>query len=239
MGAAALGIRNLLILERRQAEGGDQPDAKAGVRSRLRRPVADARIDRDRRAADRHQGCRRRRASSSAPPTRRSIRSPTGSRPAEGQGRGRRAIRADPVLHGCRRASAATCARLAEAGVMPRARDADRRQSAALGEIGELDEQHLFGTIIPDAMIARLGEGDRSGRRRPAHLRRVYRGDCRDPRRRRRAHHGAGQRRGGAGGDRGGAPTRCRSVRRALAGQSPRLEACGAARSSLARRSGR
>ena len=81
MGASALGIRNLLLLRGDEPTPGDQPDAK---------PVFDL----DSRALSRRRGgsddgelptgtkvAGATRASSSAPPMRRSIRRPTGSRP--------------------------------------------------------------------------------------------------------------------------------------------------------------
>ena len=45
-------------------------------------------------------------------------------------------------------------ARLAEHGV--KAAVPDRHLAAALGQVGALDAEKLFGTIIPDATIARL-----------------------------------------------------------------------------------
>ena len=89
---------------RRRSQGRRPARHQAGVRSRFEDADRMAREHaRRRRTADRHARSRATRRSSSAPPTCRSIRRPTGSRQARGQDRRRRAIRADPVLHGCRR----------------------------------------------------------------------------------------------------------------------------------------
>ena len=53
--------------------------------------------------------------------------------------------------------------------------------------------EKLFGTIISDAIVARMDSRRRSGRRRSADLPRTARRACRHSRRRRRASHGAGQ----------------------------------------------
>ena len=81
MGASALGIQNLLILGGDKPTAGDQPEAKAVFDLDSTLAVADRQGYRRRRAADRHQGAARASRSSSAPPMRRSTRSPTGSRP--------------------------------------------------------------------------------------------------------------------------------------------------------------
>ncbi len=57
-------------------------------------------------------------------------------------------------------------------------------------------KEKLFGTIIPDATVARLEAAVRSGRRRQQTLRRPDAGARHHPRRCRRPHHGAGQRGG-------------------------------------------
>ena len=69
------------------------------------------------------------------------------------QDRGRLRVRADPVLHGCRRGAAlhGAARRAWRAAAVP-----DRDFAAALGQVGALDAEKLFGTIIPDATIARL-----------------------------------------------------------------------------------
>ena len=77
MGAAALGIRNVLVLTGDDPKAGDQPDTKPvfDIDSRtLHRDRAPA--ARRRQAADRTRGRRQGRHSSSAPPTCRSIRRP-------------------------------------------------------------------------------------------------------------------------------------------------------------------
>ena len=89
-------------------------------------------------------------------------------------------------------------------------------------------KNHLYGTIIPEALIARMERSRRAGARRRAHLRRTDRGACHHTRRRRRAHHGAGQRRGDPGSDQGGAGARSQSCRlKVIFSRRPAPPPCG------------
>ena len=150
MGAAALGIRNLLVLTGDDPKAGDQPDTKPvfdiDSRAADRHRAAPAR---PRRTADRPQG---RGQGGLLPRRRRYADRPAGGLAAEGarrQGRRRRPVRADAVLHGC-------------GAVAPLRRRARRRRPDA-GELKMLIgvnplrsaksaawmKTNLFGTIIP------------------------------------------------------------------------------------------
>ena len=142
MGAAALGIRNLLLLTGDDPKAGDQPDTKA---------VFD--IEFDDADRDRARGCATtascrpaarspaRPHSSSAPPTCRSIRRRAGSPTAL----------AAKVAAGAQFAQTQFCmdtaivrryvGRLAETGLTRQARHPGRHHTAALGQVGALDAE--------------------------------------------------------------------------------------------------
>ena len=109
MGAAALGIRNLLLLKGDDPKQGDQPDAKPVFDYDTAALTAVAVAIRDKgelptgkkvggKARFLHR--RGRRADRSA--------GRLGAEEPQGQDRGRLRIRADAVLHGCRRWCGAT-----------------------------------------------------------------------------------------------------------------------------------
>ena len=181
MGAAATGRAQPAAADRRRSQGRRPARDQAGVRRRFRHAHRDgARHARPGRAADRPQDRRARRASSSAQPTCRSTHRPAGSRQACRQDRGRRGVRADPVLHGCgvvRRYAAA--ARGARGDARPLS--AHRHRAAALGQIGALDEGAPSAPSFPTTSSTRLERGQRSGGGRPAHLHRPDRGIVRIP----------------------------------------------------------
>ena len=104
MGAAALGIRNLLMLTGDDPKAGDQPETKPVFDINSRTLIETARRLRDDgtlptgRKVDRQGRVFHRRS--------RHADRPAGRLAAEGasrQGRSRRAVRADAVLHGCGR----------------------------------------------------------------------------------------------------------------------------------------
>ena len=157
MGAAALGMRNLLVLAATIPRQGDQPDAK---------PVFDldtAALTADRGRDARHAAnCRRGTkvggkaeffiGAADAP-----IDPPAGWKPKSLKAKiaAGCAVRADPVLHGCRRGAALHGA----------ARRGRRRQLISMligvsplrsAKSARWIKDKLFGSIIPDAIIERL-----------------------------------------------------------------------------------
>ena len=106
MGAAALGIRNLLLLKGDDPKQGDQPDAKPVFDYDTAALTAVAVAMRDKGELPtgkkwRQGGFLHRRG-------RRADRSAgrLGAEEPQGQDRGGLRVRADPVLHGCRRGAA-------------------------------------------------------------------------------------------------------------------------------------
>ena len=160
LGAAALGIHNILVLAGDDPKAGDQPEAKPVLRPRQPRP------DRD--------GAPHAHASTSCRPAPRSRASSTWCIGAadvpvdpppdwkpEGparQGRGRRGFRADAVLHGHRRRAplrgAAARARL-------QAADPDRRGADSVGALGALDAREAVRHHRPRRDRRAAGEGRR------------------------------------------------------------------------------
>ena len=156
MGAAALGIKNLLILTGDDPKAGDQPDTK---------PVFDV----DSRTL--METARRLRDDGTLPTGRKvegkadffigaadmPIDPPAGWQPtsAPRQGQSRRAIRADPVLHGCRH-RAPLCRVLEAAGVTKQLSILIGVNPLRSAKSAAWMKSHLFGTIIADAYIARL-----------------------------------------------------------------------------------
>ena len=223
MGAAALGIRNLLLLRGDDPKAGDQPDAK---------PVFDldsTRADRDgagdarrRRAADRHA-----RSPASAAllhrRRRRAGRSAAGLAADEPRRQGRRPARSSPRPSSAWMPAwcAATLARLAEAGL---------RAIFLLIGVNPLrsakSARWMKQQPVRHHHPGRDDRAARRGRRSGAEGRRI----CVElieelathPGRRRRAHHGAGQRRGGAGG----ASTQARRRLPATSGSANAVERC-------------
>ena len=207
MGAAACGVHNLLCLTGDDPKAGDQPETKAVFDIDSTTLTATARRSaRQGRVAVRTQGRRRR---AFLPRRRRRADRPAAglaARQARRQDRGRRRIRADPVLHGCRD-RAPLCrpprpARGARATLFLLVGIAPLRSAKSARWM----QKHLYGTIIPEAYRRTAGtappipaaEGQRI-------CRRADRGTGGHPGRRRRAHHGAGQRGRGARRHREGA----------------------------------
>ena len=144
-------------------KAGDQPETKAVFDIDSATLTRIARDLRDRRAALRAQGHRHAHVFS----RRRRCADRSAARLAAGQARSesrsRRAIRADPVLHGCRRSCGATPARLEGAQAL---RDffliigvAPLRSAKSARWM----QQHLYGTIIPDALVRTARARGRSG----------------------------------------------------------------------------
>ena len=137
LGAAALGIHNILVLAGDDPKAGDQPEAKAvfdldsrgllamAHRMRARAEAAFGHRDRGQPRAGARRG---RRAGRSA--------ARLGPEGPVRQGRGRRGLRADAVLHGHRR-RAPLCGAAARARLQ--AADPDRRRADSLGALGALD----------------------------------------------------------------------------------------------------
>ncbi len=200
MGAAAVGVRNLLMLRGDDPTAGDQPDAK---------PVFDhdARgLLRDRAQAARRQG---------ELPTGRKVAGkaafflgaadgpidPAGRLGAEGL--------AAKIAAGAQFVQTQFCM---DAGVVRRymARLAEHGVSGLSIIIGIAPlrsaksarwmKEKLFGTIIPDAMVARMEAASDPVAEGRAICVDLIRELSDNPRRRRRAHHGAEQRRRRAGG---------------------------------------
>ena len=157
MGAAALGIRNLLILTGDDPKAGDQPDTKPVFDVNSKTPDRDrAAAARRGHAAHRPQGrgqgrlLHRRGRHADRPAGR------LATQFAARQGQVRRAIRADAVLHGCRRRAPLHRPRSNRRGLT--------KQLAILIGVNPLRsaksaawmKSHLFGTIIPDAFIERM-----------------------------------------------------------------------------------
>ena len=192
MGAAALGIRNLLLLKGDDPKQGDQPDAKPvfdyDTAALTKVAVDDARQG---RTADRRKVGGKADffiAAADVP-----IDPPAGWEPKSLKGK---------IEAGCEFVQTQFCmdagvarrymARLAEHGVkLPFLIGISPLRSA---KSARWMKEKLYGTIIPDATIARLESAERSRRRRPQALRRTDARACDHPGRRRRPHHGARQR---------------------------------------------
>ena len=157
MGAAASGVNNLLLLTGDDPKAGDQPETKPvfDVDSTTLTAMARDLRDKGELPSGRKVGgpgellSRRRRLAD-----RSAARLEAGQ--ARRQDRRRRRVRADPVLHGCRH----------RAALCRRAWPSTRRRATLFLLIGIAPlrsaksarwmKQHLFGTIIPDALIERL-----------------------------------------------------------------------------------
>ena len=173
MGAAATGVHNLLILTGDDPKAGDQPDAKAVF------DLDSTRADRDGAGRCANAACCRpaRKIAGGRPhffigaadvP----IDPPPDWQPDELAAKvaAGAQLRADPVLHGCRRG----------APLRRAARRTRAMRELALILIGITPlrsaksarwmKQHLFGTIIPDAMIDAARAGRRPAAEGPAHL---------------------------------------------------------------------
>ena len=193
MGAAALGIRNLLLLTGDDPKAGDQPDTK---------PVFDINsktlIETARRLRDEGTLPTGRKVSGKAAffigAADMPIDPPAGWQPnaLARQDQIRRAIRPDAVLHGCRD-RAPLCRRARTGRHHATACHPHRRQSAALGQIGAMDEKPPFGTIIPDPLIARMEQAADAGARGHRICAELIEELFDHSRRRRGPHHGAGQ----------------------------------------------
>ena len=201
MGAAALGIRNLLLLTGDDPKAGDQPDTK---------PVFD--ID----SKTLIETARRLRDEATLPTGRKvggkadffigaadmPIDPPAGWKPNALLGK---------IKSGAQFAQTQFCMDTAIVRRYVGALEAAgvTKQLAILIGVNPLRsaksaawmKNHLYGTIIPDAFIARLEKASRSDARGHRHLRRIDRRACHHSRRRRRPYHGAGQRRGYPGSD--------------------------------------
>jgi methylenetetrahydrofolate reductase (NADPH) len=166
MGAAALGIRNLLLLTGDDPKAGDQPDTKPVFDIDSKTLIETARRLRDDGTLPTGRKVAGKPRSSSAPPTCRSIRPPAGSRTgAPRQGQIRRAVRADPVLHGCGH-RAPLCRRARTGRRDPRARILIGVNPLRSAKSARWMKSHLYGTIIPDAMIDAHGEAPPTRRAR-------------------------------------------------------------------------
>ena len=155
MGAAALGIRNILVLTGDDPKAGDQPDTKPVFDVDSRTLIETARRLRDEGKLPTGREVAGKAPFSSAPPTCRSIRRRLAAEGSRRQGRRRRAIRADPVLHGyalLRRYVAA----LAQAGLTEKLAILIGINPLRSAKSAQWMKSHLFGTIIPDALIARM-----------------------------------------------------------------------------------
>ena len=204
MGAAALGIRNLMLLDGDDPKAGDQPETKAVFDIDSKTLIETARRLRDDGTlpTGRKVAGRRRFLIGAADIP---LDPPAGWQPAaRRQSLSRRAVRADPILHGC-----------GDRAPLRRGTGGGRPHAATRPSVGvnplrsaksaRWMKDRLFGTIIPDALIARMEKAADPVARGRAHLRRADRGALDHSRRRRRPHHGAGKRRGHSGNDRGGA----------------------------------
>ena len=204
MGAAALGIRNILMLTGDDPKAGDQPDTKPVSTSIRRRCSTTARRLRDEGKLPTGREVAGKAAffigAADMP-----IDPPAGWQPNGAAGKiaaGAQFVQTQFCMDAAlvRRYVGA----LADAGLT--------RQLAILIGVNPLRsaksaqwmKSHLFGTIIPDAIDRAHGKGGRPGARGHAHLRRTDRGACHHSRHRRRAHHGAGQRCGDSGSHRRG-----------------------------------
>ena len=214
MGAAALGVRNLLLLTGDDPKAGDQPDTK---------PVFDI------NSSTLIETARRLRDEGTLPTGRKvaghaaffigaadmPIDPPAGWQPNALLGK---------IKSGAQFAQTQFCMDAAIVRRYVGALEAAgvTKQLAILIGVNPLRsaksaqwmKSHLFGTIIADALIARMEEAADPSREGIAHLRRIDRGIFDHSRRRRRPHHGAGQRRGDPGGHRRGKVAR--SKRRSL-----------------------
>ena len=162
MGAAALGIHNMMVLTGDDPKAGDQPDTK---------PVFD--ID----SKTLLETARRLRDEGKLPTGREvagkaafflgaadlPIDPPAGlaAEFAARESRRRRPVRADPVLHGCG-TDAPLCRRAGEGRAHPAARHPDRHQSAAFGQVGAMDEEPSVRHHHPRRVHRAHGKGRRS-----------------------------------------------------------------------------
>ena len=177
MGAAALGVRNLLLLTGDDPKAGDQPDTKPVFDIDSKTLIDTARRAARRRAiADRPKGRgqgrvlprRRRHADRSEARLAAAPRSPARSRPARSSRR--RSSAWMPAI--VRR----YVGRLAEAGLTQTARHPHRHQAAEIRRLGAMDAQAPVRHHHPRRDDRADGRRRRPGARRPAHLRRIDRG---------------------------------------------------------------
>ena len=192
MGAAALGVRNLLLLKGDDPKQGDQPDAKPvfDYDTAALTAVAVAMRDKGELPTGKKVGGKAEFfiAAADVP-----IDPPAGWEPKSLKGK---------IAAGCEFVQTQFCmdagvvrrylARLAEHGVkMPFLIGISPLRSA---KSARWMREKLFGTIIPDATDRAAGSRRRSRRRGPQALRRPDARACHHSGRRRRPHHGAGQR---------------------------------------------
>ena len=176
MGAAALGIRNLLLLRGDDPTQGDQQDAKPVFDLDSRALTEMARAMRDDGALPHGQkvaGAPRFFLGAADAP----IDPPPDWQPTTLAGK---------IESGAQFAQTQFCmdtgvvrryvARLADAGLIDKIFAADRRQSAALGEVGALDEAAPVRHHHPGRDDRAARGGERSGGRRAPALRRADRG---------------------------------------------------------------
>ena len=192
MAAAALGIRNLLLLKGDDPKQGDQPDAKPvfDYDTAALTKVAVAMRDKGELPTGSKVGGKADFfiAAADVP-----IDPPAGWEP--------KSLKAK-IAAGCEFVQTQFCmdagvarrymARLAEHGVQ--AAVPDRHFAAALGQVGALDEGEAVRHDHSGCDDRAAGSGERSRRRRPQALPRTDARACHHSRRCRRAHHGAGQR---------------------------------------------
>ncbi len=177
MGAAATGVHNLLTLTGDDPKAGDQPETKpvfdidsTTLTAMARRMGEQGELPTGRKIAGRASFFI---GAADAP-----IDPPPGWQPDEArrQDRGRRAVRPDPVLHGCGRSCAAT-----PSGSPPTRRRAIFALIVGIAPLRSAKsarwmKEHLWGTIIPDDFLARLDAAADPGRGGSAHLPRADRG---------------------------------------------------------------
>ena len=156
MGAAACGVRNLLLLTGDDPKAGDQPETKPVFDLDSTTSTAMARDLRDkgelpsgRKVAGRAHFFLGAADAADRPAAR------LAARQARGQDRSRRRVRADPVLHGCG-ARAALRGAPRRARRDPRPLPADRHRTAALGQVGALDGGAPLRHHHPGGLIERL-----------------------------------------------------------------------------------
>ena len=196
---------------RRRPQGRRSARHQAGVRHRFEnaasRPRAGCATKASCRPAARSTARPR---FSSAPPTCRSIRRRIGSQR-------RCAARSQPA-RSSRRPNSAWMRRIVRRYVGALAKAGLTKQLAILIGINPLRsaksaqwmKSHLFGTIIPDAFIARMEKAADPAREGMRICVELIDGTGHHPRRRRRAHHGAGQRRGDSASHRRSARAACK-----------------------------
>ena len=192
MGAAALGIRNILVLTGDDPKAGDQPDTK---------PVFDINsktlLETAKRLRDDHTLPTGREVAGKAAfflgAADLPIDPPAGWQPNSLRGKlaaGAQFVQTQFCM------DAAIVRRyvgvLAEAGLTRAARHPDRHQSVAFGQVGAMDEEPPARHDHPGRLHRAHGKGRRPRPRGHAHLPRTDRRACHHSRRRRRPHHGAG-----------------------------------------------